>query len=226
MDTLVPLNSLTTEELITITKKTIHDYQRVASQFWVGTRNHDVTQNIDALLRNVLTEPPFDLLDFGCGPGRDVMTLLNLGHRVTGLEGCKAFVDMASEKTGCEVWHQDFMNLDLPARAFDGVFANASLFHVPTQELHRVLKQLWHCLRPGGVLFCSNPRGPDIEQFSNGRYGAFLEWETWRKYVLDSGFSELEHYYRPKDQPRSKQPWLASVWRRPSKNDAKTCPKT
>ena len=39
--------------------------------------------------------------------------------------------------SGCEVWQQDFLKLDLPAQTFDGVFANASLFHVPAQELPR-----------------------------------------------------------------------------------------
>ena len=64
------------------------------------------------------------------------------------------------------------------------------------------------------MLFCSNPRGPDIERFTGGRYGTFLEWETWRAYLLGAGFSELEHYYRPQGRPRAEQPWLATLWRR------------
>jgi SAM-dependent methyltransferase len=61
--------------------------------------------------------------------------------------------------SGCEVWQQDFLKLNLPENYFDGVFANASLFHVPSQELPRVLLELRACLKPGGVLFSSNPRG-------------------------------------------------------------------
>jgi SAM-dependent methyltransferase len=41
---------------------------------------------------------------------------------------------------------------------FDGVFANASLFHVPSQALPRVLAQLHATLKPGGVLFSASPR--------------------------------------------------------------------
>ena len=48
-----------------------------------------------------------------------------------GLDGAEAFVRMARQGTGAEVWHQDFLALDLPAETFDGVFANATLFHVP-----------------------------------------------------------------------------------------------
>ena len=65
------------------------------------------------------------------------------GHEAIGLEGAERFVQFAREYSGCEVWHQDFLSLELPADYFDGIFANAALFHVPSQELPRVLKDLW-----------------------------------------------------------------------------------
>ena len=121
---------------------------------------------------------------------------------------------MAREASGCEVLEQDFLCLDLPAADFDGIFANASLFHVPTQELPRVLLELRAALRPRGVLFCSNPHGSNEEGWSRGRYGAFLDWETWRRILRAAGYEELNHYYRPPGLPREQQPWLASSWRR------------
>jgi SAM-dependent methyltransferase len=72
---------------------------------------------------------------------------------------------------------------DLPDNHFDGVYANASLFHVPGQELPRVLLELHASLKPGGVLFCSNPRGHNEEGWSGGRYGAYHDLDTWRGYV-------------------------------------------
>jgi 2-polyprenyl-3-methyl-5-hydroxy-6-metoxy-1,4-benzoquinol methylase len=69
------------------------------------------------------------------------------------------FAAMARAHSGCEVWQQDFLKLALPEKYFDGVFANAALFHVPSQELPRVLRELHMTLKPGGVLFSSNPRG-------------------------------------------------------------------
>jgi SAM-dependent methyltransferase len=137
-----------------------------------------------------------------------------LGHVAAGLEGAKHLAVMARTYSGCEVWQQDFLKLDLPDNHFDGVYANASLFHVPSQELPRVLLELHASLKPGGVLFSSNPRGHNEEGWSGGRYGAYHDFETWRAYMLVAGFSELEHYYRPAGLPREKQPWLASVWRR------------
>jgi len=91
------------------------------------------------------------------------------------------------------------------------VFANAALFHVPGQELPRVLRELHATLRPRGVLFSSNPRGNDEEGWNQERYGAYWDLETWRGHLLAAGFVELAHYYRPEGLPRERQPWLATV---------------
>src|SRR5439155_940529 len=80
---------------------------------------------------------------------------------------------LARAHSGCEVWQQDFLKLDLPDNHFDGVFANAALFHVPSQELPRVLPELYASLKPGGVLFSSNPRGHNEEGWHRGCYGAY-----------------------------------------------------
>jgi SAM-dependent methyltransferase len=112
------------------------------------------------------------------------------------------------------VLEQSLLNLDLPPQSFDGVFANAVLFHVPSQVLPEVLRQLQACLRPGGVLFSSNPHGHGQEGWNGDRYGAFHDWPSWRAWVMAAGFDEMDHFYRPPGLPREQQPWLASVWRR------------
>jgi SAM-dependent methyltransferase len=133
---------------------------------------------------------------------------------VIGLEGAERFVDFARNYSGCEVWQQDFLQLELPVEHFDGVFANAALFHVPSQELPRVLKELWATLKWNGVLFSSNPRGENEEGWSGGRYGVFYNLELWRELVTAAGFVEITHYYRPAGLPREQQPWLASLCRK------------
>ncbi|MGE0113365.1 MAG: class I SAM-dependent methyltransferase [Steroidobacteraceae bacterium] len=205
---------LEAQELQEITAVTLAHYEQRAEEFRTGTRDHDVSQNIDALLRHIEGKPPFTILDFGCGPGRDLKTFSRLGHVAIGLEGAATFAAVARADSGCEVWQQDFLKLDLPQQRFDGIFANASLFHVPSQELPRVLRQLHATLKPGGVLFSSNPRGQNEEGWNRGRYGAYHDLERWRRYLSDAGFMELEHYYRPTGLPREQQPWLASVWRK------------
>jgi len=198
-----------------IVLRTLADYDERAEEFWEGTRSHDVSQNVAALLAHIAGEPPFAILDFGCGPGRDLRTFAALGHRATGLDGAARFVAMAREWSGCEVWQQDFLRLDLPPARFDGVFANASLQHVPGLELPRVLGELRAALKPGGVLLCSIPRGQDEEGWNRGRYSAYHRPETWHAHGLAAGFEEVTHYFRPPGLPREQQPWLATVWRKP-----------
>ncbi len=198
-----------------ITGRTLAYYDRNAEQFFEGTIDHDVSQNIDALLGALEGAAPYTILDLGCGPGRDLKTFSALGHRAIGIDGAARFVDMAREYSGCEVWQQDFIHLDLPVALFDGVFANAVLFHVPSCALPQVLAKLYASLKPGGVLFSSNPRGDNEEGWNGQRYGSYYDLETWQDFMQAAGFSPLHHYYRPPNMPRDQQPWLASVWRKP-----------
>ena len=206
---------LTPDDLQRIAARTLSHYDEQAQAYWEGTRDHDVSQNVDALLQSIEVPPPFELLDLGCGPGRDLKTFTALGHRATGLEGSAQLAALARANSGCEVLEQNLLALELPSSHFDGVFANAVLFHVPSQELPRILRQLHAALKPGGVLFTSNPRGEGQEGWNGDRYGAFHDWQTWRDFVCAAGFVELSHFYRPKGLPREQQPWLASVWRKP-----------
>ena len=205
-------NALDKAQLRRISDITIGHYDRAAEDFCDGTRDHDVTQNYRALLDAIEGEPPFSILDLGCGPGRDLRHFRALGHEAMGLDGSKEFVAMARSSSGCEVLHQDFLAMTLPESRFDGVFANASLFHVPSQELPRVLRELSATLKPRGVLFCSNPRGNNEEGLLGDRFGCYLDLDTWRDYVTAAGFLEVPHYYRPPGLPRHNQPWLATVW--------------
>jgi len=201
-------------QLRRISEITIGHYDRSAEDYWYGTRDHDVSQNYEALLDAIEGEPPYAILDLGCGPGRDLRYFRSLGHDATGLDGSKEFVAMARSYSGCEVLHQDFLKIELPESHFDGVFANASLFHVPSQELPRVLLELFTSLKSRGVLFCSNPRGENEEGLSANRYSCFLDLDTWRDYVTAAGFIEVRYYFRPPGLPCHKQPWLATVWRK------------
>ena len=197
-----------------IARRTLAAYEASAASFWEGTRDHDVRQNYEALLSRLEGVAPFTILDVGCGPGRDVAWFARQGHTAVGLDGCAAFVEMARHHSGCEVLHQDLLSLDLPEERFDGVFANASLFHVPSPALPQVLRALWRALRPRGVFFTSIPHGDNREGWNGARYGVYHDLEGWRRYCTAAGFSELIHYYRPEGRPRSEQPWLASAWRK------------
>ena len=201
--------------LHSLTGPTIQSYDERAESFWEGTRDHDVSQNVDALLGALNGDGPHRILDFGCGPGRDLADFKSRGHIPTGVEGSPNFCRMARAFSGADVWHQNFLALDLPDEHFDGVFANATLFHVPRAELDRVLSELHRALKPGGVLFSSNPRGDNEEGWNGDRYSSYHDLDAWTRFMTSAGFVFLDHYYRPKGLPRAEQPWLATTFRKP-----------
>jgi SAM-dependent methyltransferase len=197
-----------------VAQRTLSHYEAGAESFWEGTKGHDVSQNLQALLDALPGRKGLRILDLGCGPGRDLATLRDLGHVPVGLDGCAAFVRMAREHSGCEVLEQSFFELALPRASFDGVYANASLFHVPKASLPRVLAELHDALVPGGALFCSNPRamGGEREGWQGERYGTYLSLAGWSQLFEAAGFGLKDHFLRPAGRPVAEQPWLAMVW--------------
>ena len=200
-------------DLEEIEKFTIAHYEDNAESFRMGTKDHDVSQNVAALLGALPKDKALDILDFGCGPGRDMCVFKSLGHRPGGLDGSKEFCKMAQQLSDCPTLNQQFLKLELKDNNYDGIFANASLFHVPSQELPRVLRELHSALRKDGILFSSNPRG-NAEGWQGQRYGHYMEIEASETILEQSGFSIIEHYYRPSGKPREQQPWLAIVSQR------------
>jgi SAM-dependent methyltransferase len=192
---------------------TIEHYDANAHSFWAGTKDHDVSQNTQAFLDALPQQPSLDILDLGCGPGRDLYHFKSLGHRPVGLDGSAAFCKMASDYSHCPTLNQTFVDMRLPDNQFDGVFANASLFHVPRSEYINVLLKLHACLRTNGILFTSNPRG-NGDGWQGQRYGNYLELEPTKNCLERAGFELLQHYYRPSDKPIEQQPWLATISRR------------
>ena len=143
---------------------------------------------------------PGKILDIGCGPGRDLVAFKSQGHTVVGLDATPAFVEIAKKLSGCEVWQQSFLNLDLPKAEFDGIFANASLIHVPSDEMVKVLQNLHKALVVSGAIVMSMCRGNwegYDERPTGKRYTAAGEYHTLAPYLEQTGFAIVNHYYRP-----------------------------
>jgi len=195
---------------------TIAEYQSTADSFREGTWNHDVSQNRNALIA-AMPNHPGKILDMGCGPGRDLVAFKSLGHTAIGLDGTPAFVDMAKSLSGCEVWLQSFLNLNLPPDTFDGIFANASLIHVPRESMIKVLTDLHQSLVPKGAIVLSMCRGnwEGFDQRPTGnRYTVAWEYETLAPCLETAGFEILDHYYRPPGLPLNAQNWLVILGRK------------
>ena len=123
---------LNLDQLKDLTRRTIRHYEFNAESYRLGTADHDVSQNYEALLDSIESEIPFKILDFGCGPRRNLRYFKSLDHIPTGIEGSETFVKVARTSIGCDVHHMNFINLDLPQFEYHGIFANETLstYHV------------------------------------------------------------------------------------------------
>ena len=97
------------------------------------------------------------VLDLGCGPGRDLDIFAADGHFATGLDLNADFVEMASRRHN--VLHADMRALTqlFPVSTFDGIWAQASLVHLSSDDARRVLADCFQLLKPNGVFYTSVP---------------------------------------------------------------------
>lgn len=142
-------------------------YDEHSQAFRERTRGCDLTARYDAFLSRLA--PAAHILDAGCGPGRDAAAFLGRGFRVTAIDASAAMVALATEATGQPARLLSFQELQFRDE-FDGIWANASLVHVPLEEIDDVLDRLARALRRGGVLHISVKVGDGERVAPDGRF--------------------------------------------------------
>lgn len=130
------------------------------------------------------------VLDLGCGSGRDTLAFSRMGFRVTPVDGSEGMCGVAEGNTGIPVRNITFDELDYDA-CFDGVWACASLLHVPSSELPDVLDKVRRVLVPGGILFACFKEG-DFEGVRDGRHYTDLTVDALVDLLEGCGFEVLE----------------------------------
>lgn len=98
--------------------------------------------------------PGVAVLDAGCGSGRDSLHFMKMGYAVTAIDASKEMCAYASKLLQQDVRQLTFQELDYK-EVFFGIWACASLLHVPERQQAEVLQRLIHALTPGGVLYAS-----------------------------------------------------------------------
>ncbi len=141
-------------------------YDENAKEFFNGTVDADMSQHHEEFLK--LIPEHCTILDAGCGSGRDTLKFKSLGYDVTAIDGSEEMCKLASEYSGVDVKHMQFQDIDF-GNEFDGIWASASLLHVPSTEIEMVLEKLKKSLKANGVLYASFKYG-EFEGERNGRY--------------------------------------------------------
>lgn len=145
---------------------TLQYYQQNADAFVEGTVSADMHDSRMRFLK--LLPSQAYILDFGCGSGRDTKAFLEQGYRVDAVDGSAELCRMASELTGIPVKQMLFEGLSA-VEQYDGIWACASILHLPRKELMGVLKKISDALKIGGILYMSFKYG-DFEGIRSGRY--------------------------------------------------------
>jgi len=116
------------------------------------------------------------ILDFGCGSGRDTKAFLQEGYQVEATDGSEEICIKASEYTGIHVQRMLFSELCAKEK-YDGIWACASILHLPREELKDTLKKIETAIKPGGILYTSFKYGT-FEGIRNDRYFTDFTEET------------------------------------------------
>ena len=152
-------------------KRTLDFYAAEAAAY--ATRSDSIGVS-KALAEFIARLPPqATVLDLGCGTGRDTRALIDTGHTVTAIDGSPEMAREAEKRIGAPVRVWLFENLDY-TQAFDGIWANASLLHVPRAGLPDVLARVYRALKPNGLLFASFKAGGQEGRDPLGRYYNYL----------------------------------------------------
>lgn len=191
---------------------TLDFYENNADIFAVGTQDvvfADVQERFLSFL-----PAGGRILDFGCGAGRDTRYFLSKGYVVDATDGSAELCRIAGRNTGINVRQMLFSQLDEDC-VYDGIWACASVLHLPKSELKDVFVKMIRAVKPGGYIYASFKYG-EFEGERNGRYFTDFTDETFRIFANDlSGITIIEEWISDDVRPgRGDEKWLNVMIRR------------
>ena len=186
--------------------KTLNYYNENAQSFASGTVSVEFTEMQDRFLEKL--DPGAYILDFGCGAGRDTKYFLSQGYRVDAIDGSEQLCQIASDHTGIKVRQMLFQELEANEK-YDGIWACASILHLPKKELKEVLKKMLTALKNDGWIYTSFKYG-EFTGERNGRYFTDFTTDTFKDFLHDMHGLKIEEQWITGDvRPgRGEEKWL------------------
>lgn len=174
---------------------TLEYYSRQADAFFHDTAHVSFSDAQNRFL--ALLPEHASILDLGCGSGRDALAFAQQGLQVEAADGCAAMAERAAQLLGQPVKVMLFEDLDAKER-YDGIWACASLLHVPSASLPQILGRIENALKPGGVLYCSFKYG-GFEGIRNGRYFTDLDETRLKSLIRQSDCLQMTDLWLSQD---------------------------
>lgn len=187
---------------------TVQYYEDNAEQFAQDTLHVDMSPLHERFLAQL--PPASRILDAGCGAGRDAAVFLQLGYQVEAFDASPKLVKIAKETSGIHVQLSTFLNFTSD-RPFAGIWACASLLHVPARNMSATLKHMAELLEPKGVMYVSFKYG-EGETHHNGRHFTNCTEERLAEFLEDTGLSIYETWISADQRPeRADEQWLNAL---------------
>lgn len=189
----------------------IEYYNKHAGEYYHSTVDIDMQEYWDRFVS--LLPDGGCILDLGCGSGRDSAYFISQGFDVTAIDGSEKMCHLASVHIGQEVLHLKFSEIDFD-EVFDGVWANASLLHVPRNEMEEILSKVIRSLKKDGVLYMSFHYG-DGEEEQDGRCFTNYRRSSLKELIMKFKELELIEVSKVQDvQPERDTQWIYALVRK------------
>ena len=183
-------------------------YRNNAEQFAKETVDADIGDIRERFLKHI--PEGGTILDFGCGSGRDTKAFKDAGYDVHAIDGSEELCRMASEYSGVDVKCMDFFSFD-EVDKYNGIFACASLLHIPPERLPELITKMLKSLKKGGVIYMSFKYG-DFSGERDGRHFTDLNEESFRKILsLVKGARILEEWHSEDVRRGKTASWLNEI---------------
>ena len=164
-------------------------YNKYSNAYFDSTVEIDMSEKLDRFME--MLDSGDTVLDLGCGSGRDSKVMLDNNFEVTLLDASSELAELADIYTGVEPLVMDMREIDFEG-VFDGIWACASLLHLPKDDMPDMLNKLHAALKSDGVIYISVKKG-DFEGFRQERFYADYEPEELRKLIEDvNGFTDID----------------------------------
>ena len=194
---------------------TLKYYEEYAEKFFKETVEIDMRTFYDIFEQYLLSGS--SILDLGCGSGRDSKYFLNKGYRVISIDGSPRMCKLASEFIGKEVQCKKFNEICYK-NEFDGIWASASLLHVPKRDLKLIFRLLYKALKDNGYMYVSFKSG-EYEGEIDGKYYTYLSCSDL--FNLIDGEFEIVAKMKTKDLRLESynNKWVNIILKKISKNE-------
>ena len=185
---------------------TIEYYEKNAERFAGGTIDAELG-DVQQRFADLIPRGGY-ILDFGCGSGRDTKAFLDKGYRVDATDGSEKLCEVASKNTGITVRKMLFSELDA-CESYDGIWACASILHLPKDELKDVFQKMIRAVKNGGILYTSFKYG-EFEGYRHERYFTDFTEDSFREFLSDmTGVRTIDEWVSSDVRPgRSNEKWL------------------